>query len=125
MLSAEVSEGREGRRGQCCETKSETAEGYVRVDFADELKSSRGHPKDANVCLAGGQKLKRLQLSVHNETSLSWIHSCEAALHVSHVCVSISKHIVTISKKLPAFTLDACEQPQCVTGNARSASLLV
>lgn len=69
MLSAEVSEGREGRRGQCCETKSETAEGYVRVDSADELESfgrSRGHPKDANVCLAGGQKLKRLQLSVHN-----------------------------------------------------------
>lgn len=59
MLSAEVSEGREGWRGQyrqCCETKSETVEGYVRVHSADELKSfsySREDHKGANVYLAG------------------------------------------------------------------------
>lgn len=76
MLSAEVSEGREGWAEQCCETKSETVEGYVRVHSADELTSFslfRGHPKDANVCLPGGPKFRRLQLSVHSETSLSWI----------------------------------------------------
>lgn len=65
MLSVEVSEGRGGWRGQCgqcCETKSEPVVAYVRVDSDDELKSfsySRGHRKDAKVCLAGGYKLRR------------------------------------------------------------------